>query len=63
MQTVVETPGYIKAAEAIFSEEERAAIIAMVASDPNRGDVMQGTGGSARFESHAAGWANGAVPE
>jgi hypothetical protein len=45
MQTVVETPGYLKAAEAIFSEAERAGIVAMVAADPECGEVMQGTGG------------------
>lgn len=44
-QTVVETPVYLKAAEAIFSEAERAGIVAMVASDPKCGEVMQGTGG------------------
>src|SRR5277367_3726611 len=45
MQTVVETPGYFKAAAAIFSEVERAGIVAMVAADPECGEVMQGTGG------------------
>jgi hypothetical protein len=45
MQTVVETPGYLKAAETIFSEAERAGIVAMVAADPECGEVMQGTGG------------------
>jgi hypothetical protein len=43
--TVVETPGYLKAAEAIFSEEERERIVTMVATDPECGEVMQGTGG------------------
>lgn len=45
MQTVVETPAYLKAAEAIFSEAEREDIVAMVASDPECGEVIQGTGG------------------
>src|SRR5271163_1695383 len=45
MQTVVETPGYLKAAEAIFSEAERAGIVAMGAADPECGEIMQGTGG------------------
>jgi hypothetical protein len=45
MQTVVETSGYLKAAEAIFTEAERAGIVAMVAADPECGEVMQGTGG------------------
>ena len=45
LQTVVETPGYLKAAEAIFSESERDGIVAMVAADPDCGEVMAGTGG------------------
>jgi len=45
MQTVVEMPSYLKAAEKIFSEEERDAIVAMVSADPECGDVIQGTGG------------------
>jgi hypothetical protein len=44
MQTVVETPSYLRAAS-IFSETERADIVAMVAADPNCGEVMPGTGG------------------
>jgi hypothetical protein len=45
MQTVVETPSYLRAAEALFNEAERQDIVAMVASDPDCGEVMQGTGG------------------
>lgn len=45
MQTVVETPSYLKAAEKIFSESEREDIVAMIAADPECGDVIQGTGG------------------
>ena len=45
MQTVVELPSYLKAAEAIFTAAERDAIVLMVASDPECGEVMQGTGG------------------
>jgi hypothetical protein len=45
MQTVVETPGYLKTAEAIFSEAERDRIVAMVAANPECGVVIQGTGG------------------
>src|ERR1700722_18593262 len=45
MHTVVETPQYLRAAESIFSEAERADILAMVAGDPECGDVMEGTGG------------------
>lgn len=45
MQTVVETPGYLKAAEAIFNQAERDRITAMVAASPQCGEVIQGTGG------------------
>lgn len=41
----VETPGYLKDAEAIFTAKEREAIVTMVALDPECGEVMQGTGG------------------
>ncbi len=45
MQTIVETPGYLKNAEAIFTELERERIVAMVAAEPECGKVIQGTGG------------------
>ena len=45
MQTVVETPGYLKAATAIFTEAERESIVAMVAADPECGELIPGTGG------------------
>jgi hypothetical protein len=45
VQTVVETPGYLRAAEAIFSEAERARIVSMVAANPECGEIIQGTGG------------------
>src|SRR5215467_3311036 len=45
MQTVVETPSYLKAAETLFSEEEREAIVTMVSANPECGDLIQGTGG------------------
>ncbi len=45
MQTVVETPTYLKAASALFTDTERADIVAAIASDPEAGDLMPGTGG------------------
>jgi hypothetical protein len=45
MQTVVEMPSYLRAVESIFTQAEREAIVAMVASEPECGEVMQGTGG------------------
>ena len=45
MHAIVETPGYLKAAEQIFSTIEREAIVAMIADDPECGEVTPGTGG------------------
>lgn len=36
---------YLKAAHAIFTEAEREDIVTMVASDPECGEVIPGTGG------------------
>jgi hypothetical protein len=44
-QTVVETLGYLKAAEAIFGRAERDQIVSMIAANPECGNVIQGTGG------------------
>jgi len=45
MHAVVETPGYLKTVEAIFTEAERSQIVTMVATSPECGDIMPGTGG------------------
>lgn len=45
MQTVVETPSRPRAAEGLFSETERDAIVAMVAANPECGELIAGTGG------------------
>lgn len=45
MHSVVETPGYLRDAEAIFTAAERERIVTTVALDPESGDLMQGTGG------------------
>jgi hypothetical protein len=45
VQTVVETPTYLAVANKLFSEEERGDILALVAADPECGDVIRGTGG------------------
>jgi len=45
VQTVVETPLYLRHAETLFSNEERERIVAMVSSDPECGDLIQGAGG------------------
>src|SRR5260370_32371914 len=45
VQTVVETPTYLAVANKLFSEEERVDIVALVAADPQCGDLIRGTGG------------------
>ena len=45
VHTVVETPTYLATANKLFSEKERADIVALLAADPECGDVIQGTGG------------------
>lgn len=46
VQTVIETRAFLIAAkDAGMDEEEREALVAMVASNPGAGDLMQGTGG------------------
>ncbi len=41
----METPSYLRVVETLFTELERQAIVAMVAADPECGELMQGTGG------------------
>jgi len=40
-----ETPTYLAIANKLFTEDERADIVALVAADPECGDVIRGTGG------------------
>lgn len=42
---VVETESYLSTAETLLEDEERTAIVNLIAADPKQGDVMQGTGG------------------
>ena len=49
--TVVETPSHLSRAEKIFSASERAEIVTMLASDPECGEIMQGTGGVRKVRS------------
>ena len=43
--TVAETQLFVRAAEKIWSEDERAELIDYVAHNPEAGDVIAGTGG------------------
>ncbi len=46
MQTVVELPEFIKCAKKLgLSDEERETIVDLIASDPEAGDEISGTGG------------------
>ncbi len=46
MQTVVELPEFIKCAKKLgLSDEEREAIVDLIASNPDAGDEISGTGG------------------
>lgn len=55
MRTVVETPPYLKVAEALFDEEERQKIVSLVSADPGCGEVMPGTGGFRKMRFARAG--------
>jgi len=45
VQTVVELPTYIRAAQALFTEQEQAEIASTLAADPECGNLIPGTGG------------------
>ena len=45
MQTVVETPTYLRAVKAFYNEAEQEEIVLTIAADPEAGDLMPGTGG------------------
>jgi hypothetical protein len=59
--TIVETPVFIRQAASCMSDAERMAAIDMVASDPECGDLIQGTGGirKVRFAIGAKGKSGG----
>jgi hypothetical protein len=61
MQTVVETPVFARRAEKLLSEDERAGLIAFLASDPKAGDEIVGTGGvrKVRYEAKGKGKSGG----
>ena len=45
MQTVVETSYYLRRASKLLTDGQRSEIVDLVASKPDIGDVMEGTGG------------------
>ena len=47
MQTVIQTPTFLADAKAAgVEDEEREAIVAIIAADPQAGDLIPGTGGA-----------------
>jgi hypothetical protein len=54
MQTIVELPEYIQRASRLLSKLEKKGIINYLASHPQSGAVIQGTGGIRKFR-----WATG----
>jgi hypothetical protein len=58
MQTVVETPSYLKAAEKLFSSEEREAIVATVSITRSAAMSLRERAGFERFGSDAMEWEN-----
>ncbi len=62
MQTVAETPNYLRKAYKLFTEAERVRIIDMLAADPVAGDLMPETGGvrKVRFARGGRGKSGGA---
>jgi hypothetical protein len=55
MQTVVETTVFIRRAEKLLTEEERADLITYLATHPSAGDVIVGTGGVRKVRYGATG--------
>jgi len=62
MQTVAETPTFIKQAAALFSDEEKVALIDHLATNPLAGDEIPGAGGvrKVRFAMRGRGKRGGA---
>ena len=62
MQAVVETPDYLSDAKAlVLTEAERDSIVSWIASNPEAGDIIAGTGGArkVRFAGRGKGESGG----
>jgi hypothetical protein len=53
--TVVETPGFLRDAEASLTDEERTEMIRFLAANPEAGDLMAETGGGRKLRWKAQG--------
>lgn len=55
MQTIVELPEFIRKAHPLLKEEEKTSIINYLATHPQSGDLIQGTGGIRKLRWSAKG--------
>ena len=55
MQTVVETPTFMRQADKLFSEDEKRELIDFLAKNPLAGDNIPGTGGVRKLRFATAG--------
>jgi mRNA-degrading endonuclease RelE of RelBE toxin-antitoxin system len=55
LQTVAETPTFMKQAEELFTEEERKELIDFLAANPQSGDEIPGAGGVRKLRVAAKG--------
>ena len=62
MQTVTETPTFMRQADRLFSKDERRELINILANNPVAGDLIPGTGGvrKLRFATFGRGKRGGA---
>lgn len=54
MQTLAETPEYIRRAERLLSDDERRNVLQYLAAHPRAGDLIEGAGGVRKLR-----WARG----
>ena len=55
MQTVAETPTFVRQTEKLFSEQEKRELIDFLAANPLAGDEIPGTGGVRKVRFAASG--------
>ena len=55
MHSVIETPVFTRRADALLSSEDRDALIAVLATDPQAGDLIPGLGGVRKLRFAPAG--------
>ena len=53
--TVVETPGFLRDAAAVLSDQETTEVVSFLAANPEAGDIMPETGGARKLRWRAPG--------